>query len=69
VFAIALCMLIIIIRRRRMNVLRYQWSVSGPDEMGRVERGVPSIIPDTSRVRSTCQHRCLVEDASNTRVM
>jgi len=57
-----------------MNVLRNQWSVSGQtvavmqlngsDEMGRVERGVPSSIGrDTSRFCCTRQHRCLVEDA------
>ena len=54
-----------------MNVLRNQWSVSGQtvavmqlsgsDEMERVERVFLQVGPDTSRVRSTRQHRCLVD--------
>ena len=37
--------------------------LSGSDEMGRIERGVPSSIGrDTSRFYCTRQHRCLVED-------
>ena len=54
-----------------MNVLRNQWSVSaqtvavvqlsGSDALNEVFLQVDR---DTSRVRSTRQHRCLVEDAS-----
>ena len=53
-----------------MNVLRNQWSfsgqtvavmqLSGSDELNEVFLQVGR---DTSRVRSTRQHRCLVEDA------
>ena len=53
--------------------MRNEWSISGQtvavvqlsmsDEMERVERVFLQVGRDTSRVRSTLQHRCLVEDA------